>query len=79
MFRALHLLPQEALNKRHLVYCLRIMSVGCTTIAVSVRVVQCGEDSRKDMMKLIVAFRNFANAQKKLAVPWLRVLDAGLP
>jgi hypothetical protein len=22
---------QEALNKRHLVYCVRVMSVGCTT------------------------------------------------
>jgi hypothetical protein len=25
--------PQEALNKRRLVYCIRIMSVGCVTIA----------------------------------------------
>jgi hypothetical protein len=34
MFRALHAHPQEALHKRHLVYCMR-MSVGCATIAVS--------------------------------------------
>jgi hypothetical protein len=33
MFRALLALPQEALHKRHLVYCLRIMSVGCGTVA----------------------------------------------
>jgi hypothetical protein len=25
--------PQEELHKRHLVYCVRIMSVGCGTIA----------------------------------------------
>jgi hypothetical protein len=29
MFRALLAYPQEALHKRHLVYCLRVMSVGC--------------------------------------------------
>jgi hypothetical protein len=34
MFRALLAQPQEALHKRHLVYCVRI-SVGCATIAVS--------------------------------------------
>jgi hypothetical protein len=30
MFRALLAHPQEALHKRHLVYCLRVMLVGCT-------------------------------------------------
>jgi hypothetical protein len=30
MFRALLAYPQEALHKRHLVYCVRVMSVGCT-------------------------------------------------
>jgi hypothetical protein len=34
MFRALLAQLQEALQKRHLVYCVRIMSVGCGTIAV---------------------------------------------
>jgi hypothetical protein len=29
MFRALRAHPQEALNKRHLVYCVRVMSIGC--------------------------------------------------
>jgi hypothetical protein len=29
MFRALLAHPQEALPKRHLVYCVRVMSVGC--------------------------------------------------
>jgi hypothetical protein len=29
MFRALIAHPQEALHKRHLVYCVRVMSVGC--------------------------------------------------
>jgi hypothetical protein len=33
MFRALLVHPQEILYKRHLVYCVRIMSVGCGTIA----------------------------------------------
>jgi hypothetical protein len=30
MFRALLEHPQEALHKRHLVYCVSVMSVGCT-------------------------------------------------
>jgi hypothetical protein len=34
MFRALLAHPQEALQKRHLVYCVRVMSVGCGTDAV---------------------------------------------
>jgi hypothetical protein len=29
MFRALLAHPQEAMHKRHLVYCMRVMSVGC--------------------------------------------------
>jgi hypothetical protein len=33
MFRALLAHPQDALHKRHLVYCVCVMSVGCTTIA----------------------------------------------
>jgi hypothetical protein len=32
MFRALLAHPQEALIKRHLVYCVRVISVGCTRI-----------------------------------------------
>jgi hypothetical protein len=35
MFRTLLAHPQEALHKLHFVYCVRIMSVGCVTIAVS--------------------------------------------
>jgi hypothetical protein len=38
MFRALLTHPQEALNKRHLVYCVRIMSVGVGTVAVEWKV-----------------------------------------
>jgi hypothetical protein len=34
MFRVLLAHPQEALHKRHLVYCVRVMSVGCTRIGV---------------------------------------------
>jgi hypothetical protein len=34
MFRALLTHLQEALHKRHLVYCVRVMSVGCTKILV---------------------------------------------
>jgi hypothetical protein len=37
MFRTLLVHPQEAIHKRHLVYCVRIMSVGCATIAVSLQ------------------------------------------
>jgi hypothetical protein len=32
MFRALLAHPQEALHKQHLVYWVRVMSVGCTRI-----------------------------------------------
>jgi hypothetical protein len=32
VFRALFAYPQEALHKRHLVYCVRGMYVGCTSI-----------------------------------------------
>jgi hypothetical protein len=34
MFRALLAHPQEMLHKRHLVYCVRVMSVGSSTIAL---------------------------------------------
>jgi hypothetical protein len=34
MFQALLAHPQEALQKQHLVYCVRLMSVGCTGIEV---------------------------------------------
>jgi hypothetical protein len=33
MFRALLAYSREVLRKRHLVYCVRIMSVGCGTVA----------------------------------------------
>jgi hypothetical protein len=35
MFRALLAYPQEVLHKRYLVYCVRVMSVGCTRIEAS--------------------------------------------
>jgi hypothetical protein len=34
MFRTLLADPQEVLYKRHLVYCVRVMSVGCTRIKI---------------------------------------------
>jgi hypothetical protein len=34
MFQALLSHPQEVLYKRHLVYCVRVMSAGCTCIGV---------------------------------------------
>jgi hypothetical protein len=34
MFRALLAHPQKAILKRHLVYCVRVMSAGCTTTGV---------------------------------------------
>jgi hypothetical protein len=37
MFRALLAHPQEAIHKRHLVYCVRVMSVGCTRIEVGLQ------------------------------------------
>jgi hypothetical protein len=35
MFQALLAHPQEALHKRQVVYCVRIMFVGCATVAFS--------------------------------------------
>jgi hypothetical protein len=32
MFRALLAHPWQALHKRHLVYCVRVISIGCTKI-----------------------------------------------
>jgi hypothetical protein len=37
MFRALLAHPQEELHKLHLVYCVRIMSVGCGMVAVKMQ------------------------------------------
>jgi hypothetical protein len=37
MFRAILAHPQEALHKGHLVYFVRVMSVGCTKVGVSAR------------------------------------------
>jgi hypothetical protein len=34
MFRALLAHPQEVLHKRDMVYCVRVMSAGCTRIKV---------------------------------------------
>jgi hypothetical protein len=41
MFRALLVHPQEALHKRHLVYCVRVISVGCTGIGVELHAIYC--------------------------------------
>jgi hypothetical protein len=38
MFRALLSHPQEALHKRHLVYFVRVMSVGCPRVGVDEQV-----------------------------------------
>jgi hypothetical protein len=35
MFRELLAHPQEALNKQYMVYCVRVMSVGCTILVQS--------------------------------------------
>jgi hypothetical protein len=40
MFRALLANPQEAHHKRYLVYCVCVMSVGCTRIGVELQSVQ---------------------------------------
>jgi hypothetical protein len=37
MFRALLAHPQDSLHKRDLVYCVRVMSVGCGTVTVSLQ------------------------------------------
>jgi hypothetical protein len=53
MFRALLTHPQEAIRKRHLIYCVRTMSVGCGTVAVILQ--QCHR-------KLKLYARNIPNA-----------------
>jgi hypothetical protein len=68
MFRALLAHIQDSLHKRHLVYCVRVMSVGCIRTEVSILVQPTDitlTDRRTHMTKLIVAFRNLANAPKK--------------
>jgi hypothetical protein len=37
MFRALLAHHQEALHKRHFVYCVRVMSVGCTELLIKLK------------------------------------------
>jgi hypothetical protein len=37
MFQALLAHPQEVLHKRHLVYCVHVMSVGCTRTEVELQ------------------------------------------
>jgi hypothetical protein len=37
MFRALLAHPREMMHKRHLLYCMRVMSDGCTRISVLLR------------------------------------------
>jgi hypothetical protein len=48
MFRALLAHPQDSLHKRHFVYCVRVMSVGCGTVAVKLE--QCHSQS-EDALK----------------------------
>jgi hypothetical protein len=52
MFRALFAHLQEALNKRHLVYCMRVMSVVCTRMGVATPILMQPTDiTRKQYTK----------------------------
>jgi hypothetical protein len=51
MFRALLARPYESLHKHHLVYCVRVMSVGCTRIGVAVVLVQPTDITRTQYTK----------------------------
>jgi hypothetical protein len=57
MFRALLAHPQEALHKRHLLYCGRVTSVCCTRIRVELRptpsLVQPTDITRKQYNKVV--------------------------
>jgi hypothetical protein len=57
MFRALLAHPQEVPHKRRLVYCVRIMSVGCGNVAVKHMLLFGQESKRKgtkwDSMSLV--------------------------
>jgi hypothetical protein len=53
MFRALRVHPQEALDKRHFVCCVRIVSVGCRTVALYTRNIPstvCSEPPEDDQV-----------------------------
>jgi hypothetical protein len=50
MFQALLAHPQEVLHKWHLVYCVRIMSVGCGTVAVHVSSITCSSSGGATQM-----------------------------
>jgi hypothetical protein len=41
MFRGLLAHPQEVLHKRHLVYCVRVMSVGCSQLNYNIPSAVC--------------------------------------
>jgi pyruvate-formate lyase len=52
MFRALLAHLQEALHKQHLVYCVRVMSVGCTRVeAEATTLVQPADITRTQYTK----------------------------
>jgi hypothetical protein len=51
MFRALLAHPQDALHKRQLVYCVRVMSVGCAMITVTAVVEQPTDITRTQYTK----------------------------
>jgi hypothetical protein len=56
MFRALLAHPQEVLHKRHLGYCLRIMSVDCGTVAVSLHLAHHLQTTSKYCSKQVENF-----------------------
>jgi hypothetical protein len=52
MFRTLLAHPQEVLHKRHLVYCVRIMSVGCGTVARNIPNAVCAQPPKDEQVML---------------------------
>jgi hypothetical protein len=56
MFRALLAHPQEGLHKRHLIYCVRVMSVGCSRIGVELRSIPVLNKLNKSASRLFHSF-----------------------
>jgi hypothetical protein len=52
MFRALLARPQEAIHKQHLVYCVRVLSVGCTRIARYIPSAVCSASPEDEQVML---------------------------
>jgi hypothetical protein len=64
MFRALLAHPQEALHKRYLIYCVRVMSVGCTRIEASASYIRRTPETRDRPIAWRQPTQEYTNTRK---------------